>query len=586
MKHVMALFLIVVSLAASGPVVSDAFAQAPSGGAAAGASPDLEIMLVLDNSGSMKQHDPNFLTQEVVTNFLTGFGHKARLGLVVFDQKTRLLEPLSDASKPLNRAKFLQCLEAIDYRGLYSDTPAGIERAIYELRLNGSWQSRKFIILLTDGIIDTGSKIRDVEKTRWLKGTLAEESRRAGIRIFGIAFTDQADFSLIQTLAVRTEGAYFRAYDAADVQQTFDKIDDLIASSVDAGPPPAAAPEPSQVTVDASPPPAAESAPPPPAEEKPRSDSAVRTKGAVGPARQEGSPPAVQRLLPNVILGGIFLLLTALVILTLRNRKSRPPMPPPAAERAVQAASMHRAELIDVKNITGQKVLFLNKRIVKIGRDTINDITIPDKTISSLHAVVEFKDGFFYLEDQRSKNRTILNGRELEPYVARKLKSGDDIVFNNHKFKFIMPDLIPSGQTALDVQHSGDTVVEGAPGLVPEADMPMPQAMLVDVKNITRQKTFVLHKKMMKIGRGLHNDIVIGENSISASHATISYKDGFFYLEDQRSTNNTRLNGVEVAPYRQSRLKSGDEISFDVYKFIFLLERHLPTGDTGERWTQ
>jgi len=31
------------------------------------------------------------------------------------------------------------------------------------------------------------------------------------------------------------------------------------------------------------------------------------------------------------------------------------------------------------------------------------------------------------------------------------------------------------------------------------------------------------------------------------------------------------------------KLKSGDEIVFDVFKFIFLLEYGLPSGDTEER---
>jgi len=36
--------------------------------------PQLDIVLVLDNSGSMKKNDPKFLTRKVVENFLNGLG--------------------------------------------------------------------------------------------------------------------------------------------------------------------------------------------------------------------------------------------------------------------------------------------------------------------------------------------------------------------------------------------------------------------------------------------------------------------------------------------------------------------------------
>ena len=111
----------------------------------------------------------------------------------------------------------------------------------------------------------------------------------------------------------------------------------------------------------------------------------------------------------------------------------------------------------------------------------------------------------------------------------------------------------------------------------------MVRSLSFDAQNITGKKTFILGKRKTKIGRGVHNEIAISEKSISGSHATIEYKDGSFYIEDQRSTNKTCINREAIEPYAPRKLKSGDEIMFDVYKFIFLLERQLPTGDTGRR---
>ena len=106
---------------------------------------ELDIMLVLDNSGSMIKNDPNFLTRDVVMNFLRGFGDKSRIGMVIFDQEAKLVEPLIEITIPGARAEFIESLDTVNYKGQFSDSPAGIERAIYELKLHGRMHARKVI---------------------------------------------------------------------------------------------------------------------------------------------------------------------------------------------------------------------------------------------------------------------------------------------------------------------------------------------------------------------------------------------------------------------------------------------------------
>jgi pSer/pThr/pTyr-binding forkhead associated (FHA) protein len=248
---------------------------------------------------------------------------------------------------------------------------------------------------------------------------------------------------------------------------------------------------------------------------------------------------------------------------------------------------MPEAQLVDVNHITGEEKFVIKKRITKIGRDKGNDIVIPEDTVSSFHATIEYMDGFFYVEDQRSTNKTRLEDEVILPYNPRRLKSGDEVMFHTHKFTFILPDQIPSGETEVDFDTTmAATLVKAVPGkpeIAPEALGPLPQAMLVDVSNVTGKKTFKVKKPVTKIGRAVSNDLAIPKDTVSGFHATIEFKEGHFYLEDQRSTNKTFLNGQEVEPYTPKRLKSGDEIMLDVCNFIFLLERQYPAGETDKR---
>ena len=186
-----------------------------------------DVILVLDNSGSMKKNDPNFLTKRAVTEFISGLDESTRIAIVIFDQDVSLAVPLTQISSA-SKDKVSKSLDKINYKGLFTDSPAAVERAIYELKNSGRGDAQKLIIFMTDGIVDTGNKDVDLEKSKWLKDSLAADAADADIRIFGIAFTEYADFQLIQSLAQKTDGEYYRALKAEDLQNVFERITTII----------------------------------------------------------------------------------------------------------------------------------------------------------------------------------------------------------------------------------------------------------------------------------------------------------------------------------------------------------------------
>jgi pSer/pThr/pTyr-binding forkhead associated (FHA) protein/Mg-chelatase subunit ChlD len=402
--------------------------------------PLLDIVLVLDNSGSMKKNDPQFLTREVVTNFVNGLGEDSRLGMVIFDQEARLAEPLNELTATEAKATFLMSLDKVNYKGQFTNSPAGIERAIYELKTNARKDVQKVIIFLTDGIVDTGDKAKDLEKEKWLKEDLAQESKLEGIRIFGVAFTDKADFRLIQTLALKTEGEYFRAYKAEDIQDVFQKINAIITQ-------------------------------PPPKPEVPITQVKEKTPTPVTAQPVSHTPAPIQPSKEKkvisipLIIAGLAVLLGILILFFVFKGKSKPQADEirPAAQTPKDEPPMPEAQLMDTKNVVSDQPLELNKRSITIGRETNNDVTIPKETVSGFHATIEYKNGYFYLEDQRSANGTSLNDRKIEANKEIRLKSGDRIKFDIYEFTFFIPGQAPIGKTVLTggqaVQQSEGTVL-------------------------------------------------------------------------------------------------------------------------------
>jgi len=127
-----------------------------------------------------------------------------------------------------------------------------------------------------------------------------------------------------------------------------------------------------------------------------------------------------------------------------------------------------------------------------------------------------------------------------------------------------------------------NTKRKGAAAETAEKKTNIPEAHLEDLDNICGQDNTAkkLDKARINIGRSQRNDIVIQQPAISGFHATIEFRNMAFYLEDQRSTNGTQLNGSRVTPNEPVRLKSGDRITFAKYDFKFIMVDQIPFGDT------
>jgi len=391
------------------------------------AAPALDIILVLDNSGSMKGNDPEFLTKTVVLNFIEGLSSDSWIGFVIFAEKPELAMPLALVTDVETRGKVTRVMDKVNYRGKFTNIPAAIERAIYELKKNGRRDAEQLIIFMTDGIIDTGDRAMDIEKHRWLKDELAAEAKGAGIRIFGIAFTDQADFELIQTLGQKTDGGYYRALKVENIQGIFHNINETILK-----------PRP-----------------------KPESPMQSPIKVVV-----QGEGKGISRELLVVAVVGLILGIIALFFM----RKA------PKKVSTVEDIVIPKAELLDIGGVTGQASYKINKPVTVIGRrepekrdKDMEIITIKKETISSLHAIIEYRDNNFCLIDRGSANGTYLNEsierkERIPGDVPKVLKSGDKIAFDEYRFEFRLAGQMSYGGRELKLKPGGTVLRPGPQG--------------------------------------------------------------------------------------------------------------------------
>jgi Mg-chelatase subunit ChlD len=377
-----------------------------------------DVMLVLDNSGSMRANDPARLAAPAVLEFIQGQPGNTRVGIVVFSTEAALVMPLTPAEVAADGEAEAALQKYFNYRGRWTQIAAGVERGLYELRNEGRPEATRALVLMTDGIVDTGNAAKDAELHAWLREELAREATREQVRIFGVAFTERADFQLLQSLAATTGGEYFRVLQAQGIARAFHRIDAVLAESAPAAPAEA---------VTQAPAPVAEVA-----EETP--------EGEAVPAGE----PARTWLWWLLGAAALLAMVAALGWAFRMTRGARAEAPADARgrrDRGPKAVLYNDNERYD-----------LGEKTVILGRAGGNDpermyIVIPEKTVGRWHATIERRGQTFWVRDEGSVNGTYINDERV--IGEQPLKHRDTLRLHNHSFEFEIPDLADSDRTML-----------------------------------------------------------------------------------------------------------------------------------------
>ncbi|MDQ3775731.1 MAG: VWA domain-containing protein [Pseudomonadota bacterium] len=438
-----------------------------------------EIVLLIDNSGSMRKNDPQSLTKQAVAQFVQSSPAGSRVALILFDKKVEVLAPLTPINET-TRLDLLTLLDRIDFKGQLTNSGEALRRAIETLKQPGGPEGKKTVVFMSDGIIDTGNPARDLKAAETMRGELASAAVGADIRIFAIAFTDNADIQLMQDLAKTTDGRYFQPMQPGDLAGVFAEMSELFVAETAT---------PDTETEAAAPIAETEQAQetPSPKEEAPVRDESPSAKAADAaipdlpgeasspevptlpeplpevPIREKTSPMTDTPLLappipgwragwmPAVAVGtvGFTLLLSVMSVVLLYRLYRNPGRGATGLDRPEGAPRNRHGHVPRALLYCGQ----LSKESTEAPTDGVYDVTggptligrapgpgglvIPGKGISREHAVVEYRDYAYWVLDQGSANGTFVNNKRVER--VQRLHHGDRVRFNETDFLFLMP---------------------------------------------------------------------------------------------------------------------------------------------------
>lgn len=155
----------------------------------------LDIVFVIDSSGSMDRNDPNFLCMQVTRKFISKLRSGIdRAALLRFDVEAVLLCGLTYDTSAIDAS-----LNYIYYDGNYTNGSDGIHDAL-EL-LDGSTARFKYIVFLTDGCDNLYYYYYD---------DLIAQANNMGVNIYTIGMGSASE-SVLKDVAARTGGKYYYA---------------------------------------------------------------------------------------------------------------------------------------------------------------------------------------------------------------------------------------------------------------------------------------------------------------------------------------------------------------------------------------
>jgi pSer/pThr/pTyr-binding forkhead associated (FHA) protein len=262
-----------------------------------------------------------------------------------------------------------------------------------------------------------------------------------------------------------------------------------------------------------------------------------------------------------------------------------------------------------LKSLRSDQTHILDKASILIGRSSQCDIRVDSGLLSRHHASVLVVDAeTVLLKDLESTNGTFVNTMR----IARptRLKHGDVITIGDEKFVFIDLEL-GEEQAAYDVFESSQFPGLGADGnsnrtmiessffrIVSLPDIEtgvkepaednnsqfMARALGKKPLDANRTPAVLLVKSGVKkgtlielklpigvdrewsLGRSQLCDVVLEDPTVSNLHAVIRWENGYWEIQDNRSTNGISVNGKKVT---RTVFENGDVIAIGNIKMIF-----------------
>ena len=184
----------------------------------------MDAVVIMDSSGSMKKTDPKELRKPAAKLFITLLQSEDSISVVSFSDNAYPVTFLTQLDTEINKDRALKATERISSRGVYTNLYAAVKKGLELLKDSHDNQHEPVLILMSDGKMDVGNKVKSAELKQKIFSELLPEIKKHHIKIYSVAFTANSDQTLLQEIADASDGRYALAVSDDALHKVFAKL--------------------------------------------------------------------------------------------------------------------------------------------------------------------------------------------------------------------------------------------------------------------------------------------------------------------------------------------------------------------------
>jgi hypothetical protein len=191
---------------------------------------DIDVVLVMDSTGSMKKTDPQSLRMPAAKMFISLLGKNDRAGVIRFSDSADALSPLTFPDSGSGKNILFQAIDGITSTGLHTNLYDALHKGLEVVSREKKTGREQIIVLMSDGLMDTGDPQKDKALTEKLGTDLTKMLIDRGVKVYAIAFTGDSDSDLLEKVSKHTGGFFNLAVTDKDFHVVFASIFESLKS--------------------------------------------------------------------------------------------------------------------------------------------------------------------------------------------------------------------------------------------------------------------------------------------------------------------------------------------------------------------